>query len=86
MIDTEPWTVHTAGTPLGAIQTCTGCGHVLQDNAPWFEGRVAIPEDQDDTGPSWWPVGQRIAQLGSCTITLPDRPLEADERLCAGAN
>lgn len=84
--DDEPWTVHTAAPPVGPVQTCAACGHTLQDNTPWYEGRVAVPEGQENDGPPWWPAGERIAQLGACTFVLPARPLEPDERLCAGAN
>jgi hypothetical protein len=83
--DTEPWTVHTAAPPVGLVQACTACGHTLQDNTAWAEGRVAVPEGQRG-GMTWWPAGERIAQLGICTLVLPDRPLDADERLCVGAN
>lgn len=86
MIDTEPWTVHTAAPPVGLVQTCSACGHVLQDNTAWAEGRVAVAEGQEHDGPMWWPTGERIAELGICTFVLPDRPLDEDERLCAGAN
>ncbi len=82
----DPWIVHTAGTPVGTVQACTACGEVLEDNTAWLEGRVAVPVEQDGRGPMWWPVGERIAMLGNCTVTLPERPLESDERLCAGAN
>ena len=82
----DPWIVHVAGAPIGAIQRCDSCGHVLQDNTAWYEGRVAVPVDQSDRGPAWFATGQRIAELGNCSVALPDRPLEDDERLCAGAN
>lgn len=85
-IDDELWTVHTVSAPIGATQVCSACGHVLQDNTAWFEGRVMVPEGQERTGPMWWPTGERIAELGACTAVLPGRPLEADERMCAGAN
>lgn len=80
------WTVHTAGNPLGAVQSCAACGHILQDNTGWAEGRVEVEESWGDRGPVWFPAGERVAEFGNCTVTLPDRPLEADERLCAGAN
>jgi len=79
------WTVHAAGEPIGMIQSCTACGHVLEDNTAWLEGRIAVMEG-DDRGPAWFPAGSLIAQSGNCSVTLPDRDLEADERLCAGAN
>lgn len=82
----DPWIVHTAGPPVGAIQACAACGHVLQDNAAWFEGRVAVLEGQEHDGPMWWSTGALIAELGICTAMLPDRPLDPDERLCGGAN
>lgn len=85
MTDDEPWTVHTAAPPVGLIQTCAACGHILEDNTAWAEGRVAVPEEQS-AEMMWWPTGERIAQLGICTFVLPERPLEADEQLCAGAN
>ena len=75
----DPWIVHTAAPPVGAVQACGACGHVLQDNTAWFEG-------QERDGPMWWSTGALIAELGICTVVLPDRPLDPDERLCGGAN
>jgi hypothetical protein len=94
------WIIHVAGPPVGAAQTCVACGYILMDNTPWIEGRVAVMEG-DDSGPGWWPAGERIGTndlgspravpnvpVGGCTFVVgpPGRPLEADERLCAGVN
>lgn len=87
------WTVHTAAPPVGWVQCCGACGFVLQDNTAWAEGRVAVRIEDEGCGPSWWPTGQRIGtdkvagEYGGCTFVLEDgRPLEPDERLCAGTN
>jgi hypothetical protein len=88
-----PFVVHVAAPPVGMMQSCAACGFVLTDNAAWAEGRVAVM-DGDDGGPSWWPVGERIAtdrtggRSASTTYVIgPEgRPLADDERLCAGAN
>lgn len=82
---TALWIVHTAAEPIGAVQRCAACGHVLEDWTAALEGRVMTLEGDNRSLP-WWPVGQKIAQNGPASVILPDRPLEADERLCAGAN
>jgi hypothetical protein len=88
----SPWTVHIAGTPVGPIQACVACGFILEDATPWLEGRVAVPDGQDASH-RWWPVGALIGtdkqpgERGGCTFVLEEgRPLDADERMCAGAN
>lgn len=79
--------VHIAAPPIGPIQLCAACGHVLQDNTAWDEGRVAIPDGQPDIGPLWWETGRRIGHAGGVTYAIgADRPLEPEEQLCAGAN
>jgi hypothetical protein len=47
----------------------------------------------DNSGPSWWPAGERIAtdkteqRRASITyVVAADRPLDADEQMCAGSN
>lgn len=88
------FTVHTAGSPVGLLQCCVRCGHVLQNGQPWADGNVLVAESvagpHDRHGPAWWPAGARIgtdkfpgSARVSCTYTLADgRPLDADEVLC----
>lgn len=87
-----PLVVHIAAPPVGWTQTCAACGTVLLDNSAWGDGRVAVPEGTD-AEPVWWPVGERIAtdktpeRTASITYVIEaGRPLDDDERLCAGAN
>ncbi len=84
LLDTT-WTVHIAAAPIGPVQRCATCGHVLEDWTAAYEGRVATLTGDDRPLP-WFPTGQRIAQNGPATVTLPARPLEADERTCGGTN
>ena len=59
---------------------------MLEDNTAWFEGRVAVPVDQADRGPLWFPTGKRVAVFDNCAFTIQDdRPLDDGERLCVGA-
>jgi hypothetical protein len=89
-----PFVVHTAAPPVGAVQSCAACGWGIVDNTPWFEGQVAVPEGDADRGPGWYPAGARVATdktapgAGGMTYLLgPEgRPLDGDERLCAGTN
>lgn len=80
------WTIHIAGPVTGAVQRCAVCQHPLEDNTAWFEGRVGVMVEDAERGPAWWPEGQMIGVNGNCTVTLADRPLAPDERLCAGVN
>ena len=88
----EPFTVHVAAPSIGWIQTCAACGFTLLDNTAWGEGRVQMPVGDADRGPSWWPVGQQIAtdktaaSRGGMTYVIEGRPLDDDERMCAGVN
>lgn len=94
MTTLAPFVVHTTAPPVGWVQRCASCGWVLQDNTAWFEGRVAVPTEDADRGPSWWPTGDRIATdkttpgAGGMTYAVgPEgRSLDADERYCAGVN
>jgi len=87
-----PFVVHVASAPVGATQSCAACDFVLTDNSAWFEGRVAVPAGDDSRGPSWWPNGAQVAtdktatSRGGMTYLVDDRPLDDDERYCAGAN
>ena len=80
------WIVHIAADPIGTVQCCATCGHILEDWTAALEGRTAILGDDGAGLLPWWPTGQMIAQWGPASVTLPDRPLEADERFCGGAN
>jgi hypothetical protein len=79
--------VHSAAPPLGPVQTCMACWRIIQDNRPWYEGRVAVPPGQDDRGPSWWPAGALVGKSHGMTYLVEGRPLHTPlERLCNGAN
>jgi hypothetical protein len=80
--------VHRAAPPLGTAQVCVLCFRVLQDNRPWYEGRVAVPTGQEQGGPTWWPTGALVGKLGGMTyLAAEDRPLDpSHECLCNGVN
>lgn len=87
-----PFLVHVAGSPMALVQRCIACHTILTDNTGWAEGRVAVM-DGDDSGPSWWPVGQKIAtdkEPGSCsasmTYVVEGDELGDDEQPCVGVN
>ncbi|WP_341719948.1 hypothetical protein QQG74_09680 [Micromonospora sp. FIMYZ51] len=88
----DPFKVHIAAPPVGLVQRCAACQLVLMDNTAWVEGRVAVIEG-DDAGPSWWPVGERIAtdktearQPSITYVVAAGRTLDDDEQPCAGSN
>lgn len=87
-----PFVVHTAAPPVGVVQPCAACGWPLMDNTAWAAGNMAVPESDVGRGPSWWPVGHRVAtdkpspDAGGLTYVLGDRLLADDEQLCAGSN
>jgi len=77
-------TIHVAGPPQlgGLYQTCTRCGHVLQD---YTGSQPMVPEGEDPTIPTW-PEGQRIAVSGNATWTIPPGlPLGHDQTECRPA-
>lgn len=87
-----PLRVHQAAPPVGMVQRCTACQFVLMDNTAWADGRIAVMEGAPD-GPSWWPVGERIAtdktseRRASITyVVAAGRTLDNDEQPCAGSN
>jgi hypothetical protein len=85
--------VHHAAPPLGAVQACASCTMVLQDNRPWYTGRVAVPAGTERHGPSWWPAGALVGKLGGMSYLVGEddhgQPRRLDpqmERLCNGVN
>lgn len=85
MTSNLPATIHVAGPPQfgGLYQTCTRCGHVLQDYTGGMP-MVAVTEEATDVSLPVWPEGERIAVRGNGTWVIgpAGRELDHTEREC----